>query len=391
MAITSTNYTDISYIKEITAGITPATPAMQIIPTKGSSLQGNTTTVVSEVIRSDRQIDDLIVVDQEVSGAIEYELSYDPYKPLLESLLQNTAISGTLTAQTDVTFTITTNVINTGATDLSALKAGQYVLVSGATNSENNGTFQLLSDASATELTLLTTAGLVTEAAGASVTITAYSVRNGVAVPDNYTFLKHITGIATPVLMYYRGCQVSSASMNFETGSILSGSINVMGLTEDVTETAIAGQTKTEPPSYTLLNSVSSLVFESTGLSADTTFQSMNLTIDNNINSAKAIGVLGSADLASFTLNVTATINVYFEDKVAYDAYLQSTSFSISAIATDGDGNKLIISMPYCKFETLESPVPGKDNFFMLNGSLRALRDPVKNYTVQIDMIDAHA
>jgi len=390
MAITSTNYTDISYIKEATAGDTPATPTFQIIPTKGSSLQGNTTTVVSEVIRSDRQIDDLIVVDQEVNGAIEYELSYKPYKPLLESLLQSTAITGTLSAQVDVAFTITTNVIDTGGTDLSALKAGQYILVSGATNSENNGTFQLNIDATASALTLTSTAGLVTESAGASVTITANSFRNGVEAPDNYTFLKHITGTTTPVLMYYRGCQISSASMNFETGSVLGGSMNVLGLTEDVTETAIIGQTKDEPPAYTLLNSVSSLVFESTGLSADTTFQSMNLTIDNNINSAKAIGVLGSADLASFTLNVTATINVYFEDKVAYDAYLQSTSFSIAAIATDGDDNKLIISMPYCKFETLESPVPGKDNFFMLSGSLRALRDPIKNYTVQIDMIDAH-
>ena len=391
MSITSANFTDISYIKEVTAGTTPATPAMQVLPTKGSSLQGNTSTVVSEAIRSDRQIDDLVIVDQEVSGALEYEVSYTPYKPLLASLLQSAAIVGTLTAQVDVGFTATTEVINTGATDLSALKAGQFIKVSGATDPANNGIFQLSIDATASELTLVTGSGLVTEAAGASVTITANAFRNGVATPDSYTFMKHITGVATPVFMYYRGCQISSASFNFETGSILGGSVNIVGLTEDVTETAIAGQTKVDAAAYTLMNSVSSLAITGSGLSAGTAFQSLNLTVDNNINAAKAIGTLGATDLASFTLNVTADLTIYFEDKVAYDKYLQSTSFSVIATATDGDDNTIVISLPNCKFESLESPVPGKDNFFLLNGSLRALRDATNNYTVQFDLLDKHA
>lgn len=391
MSITSTNFTDISYIVEVTPGVTPATPAMQIVPTKGSSLQGNTSTVVSEAIRSDRQIDDLVVVDQEVSGALEYELSYGPYKPLLESLMQSVAVTASAVAQIDIGFTVTTNVIATGANDLSALKAGMFILVSGAVDPANNGVFQLSIDATASEITLTAGAGLVTEAAGASVTITANSLRNGVATPDSYTFLKHVTGITAPVFMYYKGCQISSASFNFETGSILGGSMNVVGLTEDVTETAEAGQSKVDTVAHTLMNSVSSLALESSGLAAGTSFQNLNLTIDNNINAAKAIGTLGAVDLASFTLNVTADLTIYFEDKTAYDKYLQSTSFSVTATATDGNNNVIVISMPNCKFETLESPVPGKDNFFMLNGSLRALRDPTNDYTVQIDLIDAHA
>jgi len=387
MTITSTNYTDISYIVEVTNGVTPATPAMQIVPTKGSSLQGNTTTVVSEVIRSDRQIDDLIIVDQDVSGAVDFELSYAPYKPLITSLLQTTAAPETTGAQIDIGFTVTTEVIDTGGTDVSVFNTGDHILIDGATNAENNGVFLVLSS-TATTITLAVGSGLVTEAASASVTIKSNPLRNGVVAADSYTFMKNITGIVTPVYMYYRGCQISSMNLNFETGSILGGALNVVGLTEDVTETAIAGQTKVDAPAYTLMNSVSSLAITSTGLTAGTSFQTLNLTIDNNINAAKAIGTLGAVDLASFTLNVTADITIYFEDKEAYDKYLQSTSFSVTATATDGSGNVIVVYMPYCKFETLETPIPGKDNFFVLSGSLRALRDPTDDFTVQISLLD---
>jgi len=42
-------------------------PAFQLMPTTGGSPTGNTTTAVSEVIRSDRQIDDLVVVSKRIN------------------------------------------------------------------------------------------------------------------------------------------------------------------------------------------------------------------------------------------------------------------------------------------------------------------------------------
>ena len=71
MAISSTNYTDFSYIAEVTAGITPATPAFQRLPITSVGLSDSLSTSVSEVIRSDRQIDDLVITDAEVSGELQ--------------------------------------------------------------------------------------------------------------------------------------------------------------------------------------------------------------------------------------------------------------------------------------------------------------------------------
>jgi hypothetical protein len=47
------------------------------------------------------------------------------------------------------------------------------------------------------------------------------------------------------------------------------------------------------------------------------------------------------------------------------------------------------MDFPKCKFETLEAPVPGKDEFLFANGTWRALRDATDDYMVQFTFIDA--
>ena len=337
--VTSTNYTSLSYIEEATAGITPDTPTFQTLPTTGGSPQGNISTVVSEVIRRDRQIDDLVTVDAEVGGQVNYELSFTPYSPMIEALAQNAAITFD-DVPTDLQVASSSTLIS-ALTDFVVLGvvAGQHILVSGFTNTANNGVF-LIDTVAAGVLTINAQHTLVVEAADTDARLTGKAYRNGVADPKNFTFLKMIEGLTSTVYMYYRGCQVSSMSFDFETGSILNGGFNIVGLTEDVTEAAIAGQNIDDVAAYSLLNSVSAVsLIKIGGLPATTEFQSIKLNIDNNINRAKAIGTLGSIDLASFTLNATADISLYFEDKTAYDAFIANDSFSVDIILKDNQTN----------------------------------------------------
>lgn len=390
MSITSTNYTSLHYDEETVPGTTNATPDFQTLPTTGGSPMGNISTVVSEVIRRDRQIDDLVTVDSEVGGTVNYELSFEPYTPMIEALAQNTALTYD-DVPTDLAASDVDNSFNSPLSDFvtDGLVAGMHILVGGMSTAANNGVF-LIESVATTKLVIDAQHTLVTETADADARITANSFRNGVATPKSFTFLKMIEGLASTVYMYYRGCQISSMSFNFETGSILNGGFNIVGFTEEVTETPIAGQTITDVPAYSLMNSVSAVsLFNVAGLPASTEFQSMNLNIDNNINRAKAIGTLGAIGLASFTLNATADVSVYFEDKTAYDAFIANSEFSVDVILQDGDGNYICIYLPKCKFETLESPIPGRDNFFMLNGTMRALRDATTNMTWQIDALAA--
>ncbi len=387
MAVT-TNYTSISYIEEITEGETPTTPAFQLLPTTGGSPVSNISTAVSEVIRDDRQTDDLVVVDSEVGGELNYELSYDPYKPLMKSLLQNNT-SGSISI-IDATvdgadfYTISDSGIE------SAVGIGDVFRLSSASDSTIDGVYTCVDNSVTDEITIYP-AMPSTMTAQSDVTIDSDEIiKNGADAPNSYTFRKKATNDGISYYWYYRGVKISTMNWNFATGSILNGSFSVIGLTEDATSTAITGETDVEVSSYSIMNAVSSVgSIYLEGVSLGTcSFESLDLTYDNQITAAKSIGVLGACETASFSIQVTGSTTVFFKDLSLYNKFLNAESFGVTIILTDGDGNSIGMNMPKCKFETLDTPIGGKDQFLKQEGTFRALRDEVDSYTFKLSLID---
>lgn len=365
-----------------------AGPAFQIIPTTGGAPTGNTTTSISEVIRSDRQVDDLVVTDQEITGSINYELSYAPYKRFLESLLLDSAPVD-ISSTGDISgITATTGAVAGSGFLAAGFKNGMFLHISSATDNSQDGVYKLTN---VTDTTASIAAGAMSaDLIESDIVARGRIIRNGAAAPDNFTVLKRVVNGATTSYFYYKGIQISQMSFNFETGSILNGSFDVLGLTETATITELTGSVYANPRNYSLMNSVSSVTaIDFGGASATTEFSNMNISVNNNINQAKAIGTLGAAALAAFTLEVTSDSTIFFEDTTIYNNYLQSNAFYVDITLRDGDGNYIVVSMPKAKFETLDAPIDGKDAFMMQNGSLKALRDAVENYTIQFALIDA--
>jgi hypothetical protein len=383
--MTSTNYTSISYLEETTPGTIETVGSFQILPTTGGAPTGNLTTATSEVIRRDRMTDDLIVVDSDVNGSMNFEMSYAPYKPILTSLMRNTSNDTDLTG-TDVAADNTGSQFTSSTTDFSNIKVGEYVLVSGFTDTTINTVYKVTSVAASA--LGVTPAPAVDEAAGNSVGVKGSNIRNGASVSETYSFLKLIEGITNPAYFYYSGCIVNKASLNFEMAAVLKGTFDIVGREETVTETAINVNALTDVPSYDLMNSVSSITdIDIQGLSSSTCFQKMDLTIDNKSEAAKCIGTLGAKGHSDFSLEVKGSIDLYFDDIVAYSKYKNSESFSVAVVLKDASNNYLIVYMPKCKFEELDPPIDGKDSFLMLSGSFIALRDSATNMMIQMTFI----
>jgi hypothetical protein len=380
----------LAYVAEVTPGTTPPTPAFQSLPVTGIGLQTEIATAVSEAIRNDRQIDDLVLVDENIQGSTPFELTFEAWSPLMVALLQGAAgVSVNLSgADVDVTQG-TSTYASSGAVNFSTLTAGMFVNVQGFSNAANNGPKQVVSS-TATEL-VVTDTELVSQALGDAVTFKAETYRNGAEEAQAFTFRKGIAPAGgTESIFYFTGCEVSQMAFGFNTAEILSASMDIMGLQSSATTTPIAGESIVPVANYSLMNSVTSVAsIDVGGLPAQTEFQSLNLTINNNITGAKAIGTLGAFDLASFTLDVVGDVELYFEDLAAYNLFKAAGNFSLSIALQDAVGNTIVMSMPNCKFETLEEPIPGKDQFLFENGTFRALRDPVLDYMVQFDLIPA--
>jgi len=116
--MSDTNRVAIRAVKESTFGVVPTTPTLrQLCITGAPNLAFVPETVVSEKIRSDRQIDDLALVGGEASGDINSELAFRVHDILLEGAFFNTfqsrvnrvndAAATQITAASATDFTVT--------------------------------------------------------------------------------------------------------------------------------------------------------------------------------------------------------------------------------------------------------------------------------------------
>lgn len=86
----STNRTQIGVVRESTFGTTPANPVFKTQRTRSSNINANPQTVVSDEIRADGQVTDLILVGQQAQGDIAGELSFLSHDDVLEEALRGT-------------------------------------------------------------------------------------------------------------------------------------------------------------------------------------------------------------------------------------------------------------------------------------------------------------
>ncbi len=109
--------TRLAYVAESTYGTTPSTPTMLNQRFTSESLNANIENIVSNEIRADRNVTDLIQVGADGGGSVDFELSYGSFDAWLESLMYSTWSSNILkNGVTQKSFTIE-KTFEAGATD----------------------------------------------------------------------------------------------------------------------------------------------------------------------------------------------------------------------------------------------------------------------------------
>lgn len=85
--MSDTNRTSTAIVEESTFGTTPATPAWVALRVTGNNLTNTPQTVISNEIRADRQVTDLILVGVEAGGSLPHEVSFDAQEVELEAIM----------------------------------------------------------------------------------------------------------------------------------------------------------------------------------------------------------------------------------------------------------------------------------------------------------------
>lgn len=385
MTLASSNRAALRYIVEGTFGVTPTTPAFNEIRYNGESINFNINNVISDEIRSDRMTADLIQVQADASGDINFELSYSAFDDFIEATLAGTWGTLVAVAETDIDAATADDSFNTAAGDFLAdgIVVGQWVEVRGFVDPTINGYYRVLT-AAAAKITVTPPVPAI-EAAGASVTMGGEMLRNGV-VERSFSIQKELEDLVSPEFLLFRGMRAGQLQLAFETASILTGTFSFMGLTHKADTTGEAGQTLVPAPTNDVMNATGNVLeIWIDGLLSTAFFNTLNLSINNNLRAQDAIGNLPHVGIALARMEITADAELYFEDETEYQKYLTAAAFSLSFRAEDAAGNAYIFTLPRCKYETGEVVAGGLDQDVFQTSTIRGLRDPTTDAQVQVD------
>ncbi len=385
MSYASSNRTAVRIVKESTFGVTPTSPTLIPVRYSGESLSNNITNVTSKEIRDDRMTADLIQVSGDASGDISIEMSFGSYDEFIEGAMASVFSTALALTATDIDASSADDSFNSTASGFVNVVDGQFIRVTGFSNSANNGVFKVTT---ATTAKLIVVGTLVTEAVGPSVTVKAKMIRNGVT-QSSFTVQKHLQDPTTPTFFNYTGTRVGSMSLDFQTGSVVTGSFGLMSLAAADSTSQISGATVAAASTSIPMNASSDLsAIYIDGVISTTKFANLKFELDNKLRAQAAIGSgLSNIGIALGTLSVGGSSSFYFEDSTMYAKYIAGTSFSMSFVIQDDNSDTYVVTLPKQKFGTGKVVSGGLDSDMMFDADWTAVLDSATACMVQIDKL----
>ena len=306
-------------------------------------------------------------------------------------------------AETDLVLSSRSSVGVTGATATSStvitltdiellVPFGITFYLASATEAGSDGYYICSDDSTPGQITIdppLTDVATVSET---DITLTTtLVVRAANKTPKTATIRTKVEGEGDVPFYYYdTGCKFTGASIDVPNDGIVTGTINVMGMTETASATPFVGESVTKAAQYSILSAASSIgtVVVSGIVVGTCSFTSLGLQLSTKAQEKRSLSSDTSCGIVTMGIEATSSVEFYFRNLDLYNLFSNATNFAIAFNLIDTDGNAIGITLPYCKIESLEKPVTGKDAFLMETGSIRALKHPTENTNVILSFVD---
>jgi hypothetical protein len=310
--MSSSNLVRLAYIAEATYGTTPASGDFQTARFTSESLSGTPQIATSEEIQASRQSAGQVQVGLDVGGDINTELSGDvAIKDFIRAGMMQAAWTAAVTFTGSLTVTAIDKTI-AGVTNASSFSVGDLIILSGFTDSRNNGS-AYITEIDGTTLTVAKET--IASETDASATVTRpQRVQVGTDKPS-FSVEKAFQDL-TDKTISYRGMLVNSFALNFEYGSIANAVFSFMGNGyETPTVPMTDGRTVLDAGTDQPLNASSDVgtVFIG-GEPADFCVQNLNLTISNGLTPSVCLGNLAPQNYALGTAAVEISGSAYLAD-----------------------------------------------------------------------------
>jgi hypothetical protein len=210
------------------------------------------------------------------------------------------------------------------------------------------------------------------------------TIKNGVT-NRSFTVQKGFLDTTPPIYNTYKGQRIGSMSVDFKSGSILTGKFALMGTDATMSTTQLSGASFIEAPTDVPMNGVNNItsILENNVTSVQA-FKSITLNLENTLRAQDAIGSLAPIGIGLGTCVITGSFDVYFSDLVMYNRFVNNTSMALAFKAQDSSGSFYNFGLPSIKIETSKITSGGQDQDIMVACTYRAIYDPVTMCQLQI-------
>lgn len=369
----------VSFAEETTFGVKPGGTYKDLRIT-GESLRQDTGTSTSAEIRDDRQTPDVIRTDVDAVGDINFELSHGTFDDFFAAVLQSSGFSSPVVfgPATTVDAAAGDNSFNDSGSGF-AFAADQWIEVSGFVATANNGFFKIVSQTSAK---IVVSGGtLSTEAAGASVTLTqGAQIVNGVD-QKSFSIEKEYTDLSS-VFELLVGLTIDQFNLSVTSDAIITGSFAFMGKSAS-SETATDSSSKTAAPTTEVMNAIDNVVAVLEGL-ANFNVTAFSIGLTNNLRTRQQVATLGAISIGAGKVEISGTLQAYFETSAILDKYLNFDNSSLVLILKDDAGNAYVIDFPAVKYTSGQRVAGGQNSDIIADLAWTAFRDAAEDVTIRI-------
>ena len=385
--MSDTNRVGLRYVKEVTAGTTPSNPTLEVLPFTGSSDLGFTPeTTTSNIIRSDRQVSDLVLVNGTVGGGFDTELiAGTALDSLLDGVMFSAVTLGSQTATETITAASVTVTDIAGGTTLAATGIATGVSVGDILKVEVGTETVIAAVTARADADECTISCAMTAAGSVTATVTKLpSISNGTE-QSSYTMERtYRTGEgADEFEEYLRGMVPGTFSMSAAASSIVEASFGFTGKTQAF-QTAISA-TRPDAPAFSVYNAASNVATISIGGEAmgDNFVMEASIEIENNLRERNALGTLGAISVGAGEFSVTGSLNTYFNNSDLIAKVIDNSETSLTLGFNSGD-ESIVFFLPRVKFSEGTPDVSGKNEDVMASISFQAILDDTTTYTMAI-------
>lgn len=391
--MSDTNRVGLRYIKEgaSTPGVTPTSGALVAIPFTGSSDLGFTPeTTTSSIIRSDREISDLVLVNASVGGGFDTELIAGT---ALDSLLDGVLFSGTTLGSQSATVILSSTSVTiasvTGGTTLTAAGVGSGVAVGDVVKVQvgaagETAVAPVLTSASGV---IKIAAAMTASGATGAVTVTKLPAISNGTTQSSYTLERtYRTDETAEFHEYLRGMVPGTFSMSASASSIVEASFGFTGQTQKFEAELGGSLTRPDAPAFSVYNAASNVATIAIGGEpmGDNFVMEASIEIENNLRERNALGTLGAISIGAGEFSVTGSLNTYFNNSTLIQKVIDNSETSLTLSFASGS-DTISFFLPRVKFSEGTPDVSGKNEDVMASISFQALRDNSSpNHTLTI-------